>query len=139
MKLWEELLQLEMRILCHFLPHNFDHLQNFIAPIIYSPLNNERKAIQLKNQHYKIIQESKRLWLHIFLSTYEIKLREYDQQYQMIYIQLETLLLKNNTDVNGQSLFNQINQYMIYRTNQLKQDISNKMSSFRKKLLSDSN
>jgi len=37
--------------------------------------------------------------------------------------------------VNGLSLFNDVNRYMTYRTNQLKQDIYKKMSSFRGKLL----
>jgi len=125
---------LEIRILCKFLPPNFDHLQNFITPITYVPLNNEQKTIQLNNKRYKMIQEAKRTWLHIFLTVYEIKLQEYDQQYQEVLTQLKSLLL-HNTSVYGVSLFNQINQYIIYRTNQLKQDIANKMSAFRRKLL----
>jgi hypothetical protein len=133
-EIYEEQVMLEIRILYKFLPLNFDHLQHFITPVTYVPLNNERKAIQLKNEHYKMIQATKRTWLHIFLSTYEIKLQEYDQQYQELLIQLESLLL-NNTNVHGVSLFNDINRYMTYRTNQLKQDISNKMSSFQGKLL----
>ena len=133
-EIWEEHVQLEMRILCRFLPHNYDQLQSFIAPVNYVPLNNEQKAIQLKNQCYKIIQEAKRQWLHISLSAYEIKLQEYGQQYQQILIHVECVLL-DNTSVHFASVFNCINRYMTHRTNQLKQDIINKMSAFRGKLL----
>ena len=37
--IYEELLMLEMRVLYKFLPKNFDQLEEFIAPMIYSPLN----------------------------------------------------------------------------------------------------
>ncbi|CAF4683044.1 unnamed protein product, partial [Rotaria magnacalcarata] len=52
---------LEIRIHCKFLPQNFDHLEDFISRTDYSPLNNNQKAIEIKNKHYKIIQEAKRL------------------------------------------------------------------------------
>jgi hypothetical protein len=133
-EIWEELLQLEMRILCKFLPSSFDHLQSFIAPITFTPVNNEQKVIQLKNEYYKIIQEAKRQWLHISLSVYIIKLQKYDQQYEQVIMQLESLLV-NNTSMNGTSVFNNIKQYMTYRTAQLKQDIHVKMPTFRRKLL----
>jgi hypothetical protein len=42
-----------MRVLCKFLPSSFDHLQSFIASITFTPVNNEQKVIQLKNEHYK--------------------------------------------------------------------------------------
>ncbi|CAF4629405.1 unnamed protein product, partial [Rotaria socialis] len=77
---------LEIRIYCKFLPLNFDHLENFISPTDYSPLNNNQKAIEMKNKHYKIIQEAKRQWLNYFLNIYEIKIQEYEQQYQNEFI-----------------------------------------------------
>ena len=120
-EIWEEqLMLLETRILCKFLPNIFDHFQNFMAPIAYSSVFNQGKAIQLKNQRYKMIQEAKRTWLHIFLSAYEIKLQQYNKQYQESLEQTECLLL-NNTNVHFTSASNYIHRYMTYRTNQLKQ------------------
>jgi hypothetical protein len=86
---------LQVRILCKFLPQNFDHLENFLSPLTYLPLNNNQKCIAIKNKRYKIIQEGKRVWLNYFLNTYEIKIYEYEQQYQCEYIKLETQLLNN--------------------------------------------
>ena len=105
-----------------------------MSSITYSPLFNEQKAIQLRNQQYQIIKEAKRRLLHFFLYTYEINLQEYEQQYQEVLKELENELFKN-TSIQGVILLNNINQYMVYRTNQLKQDISNKVITFRNKLL----
>jgi hypothetical protein len=125
---------LETRVLHKFLPHNFDQLQNFISPITYVPLNNEQKTIQCNNKHYQIIQAAKRIWLDIFFSAHEIKLQKYDEQYQEVLLQLDSLLL-SNTRIDNRTLFNQINQYMTYRTKQLQKEICHKMSSFRGKVL----
>jgi hypothetical protein len=125
---------LQMRILCKFLPQNFDHLENFISPLTYLPLNNNQKCIEIKNKRYKIIQEGKRVWLNYFFNTSEIKIYEYEQQYQCEYIQLETQLL-NNPSVNNSTLFNHINEYINCRINRLKKEIYDKMSSFRRILL----
>ncbi|CAF1348914.1 unnamed protein product [Adineta steineri] len=134
-EIWKEQLMLETRVICKFLPQNFDQLQNFVSPITYVPLNNEQKIVELKYKHYKIIQEGKRMWLDMFFSIYEINLQQYDEQYQEILIELESLLLTNTTIVDGTTLFDQINQYMTYRTDQLKKEIRDEMSSFRGKLL----
>ncbi|CAF3780799.1 unnamed protein product, partial [Rotaria sp. Silwood1] len=133
-KIYEELLMLEMRILCQFLPKNFDQLQYFIAPLTYSPFNHNQKAIQVKNTHYKTIQEAKRLWLIISLNAYEIKLQDYEKQYQNKFLELESQLLFTIMS-NGSSIFNQFKEYMICQTNTLKQDIVKKVSSYRGTLL----
>ncbi|CAF1421818.1 unnamed protein product, partial [Rotaria magnacalcarata] len=75
--IYEDLLMLEMRVLCKFLPKNFDQLEKFIAPMIYSPLNNDQKTIEVRNKRYKTIQEAKRICLNVFLNSYEIQLQEY--------------------------------------------------------------
>ncbi|CAF4475628.1 unnamed protein product, partial [Rotaria magnacalcarata] len=72
--IYEELLMLEMRVLCKFLPKNFDQLEQFIAPMIYSALNNDQKMIEVRNKRYKTIQEAKRIWLNVFLKSYEVQL-----------------------------------------------------------------
>ncbi|CAF1297315.1 unnamed protein product [Adineta steineri] len=133
-EIYEEQLKLEMRILYQFLPENFNLLQSFISPINSVSLNNEQKSIQLKNERIRIIKEAKRKWLHLFLSAYEIKLLEYDMQYQDVLKQLESIL-SNNTSADNVVLLNTINEYISYHTNRMKQDISNRMSSIRGKLI----
>ncbi|CAF5184021.1 unnamed protein product, partial [Rotaria magnacalcarata] len=109
-KLWEQLLMLRMRILDKFLPEHFDDLEHFIAPNIYSPVISNTIAIQFKNKRYKIIQEAKRSWLNIILHAYEIKIQEYDRQYQYELIQLKSQLL-NSMTLNGESMFHHLNEY----------------------------
>jgi hypothetical protein len=133
-EIFEQQIMLETRILCQFLPCDYGDLQNFITTYTYMPLNNEQKSIQINNQRYKIIQDAKRQWLNISLSIHEMKLQEYDQQYQEILIQLKSLLL-SNTSLHGETLFNQINEYMANRTKELKQTIMNKIPVIRGKLL----
>ncbi|CAF4460492.1 unnamed protein product, partial [Adineta steineri] len=120
---------LEIRIHCKFLPQNLDHVQNFMAPISYLPLNNEQKSIEVKNKHYKIIQEAKRTWLNYLLNAYEIKITEYELQYQNAYINLESYVLTNMTTTST-SVLSQVQEYINCRISKLKNDIYNKMSSF---------
>ncbi|CAF2152106.1 unnamed protein product, partial [Rotaria magnacalcarata] len=133
-KIWEQLLMLRMRILDKFLPQHFDDLEHFIAPNIYSPVISNTIAIQFKNKRYKIIQEAKRSWLNVILHAYEIKIQEYDRQYQYELIQLKSQLLKSMT-LNGESMFHHLNEYANSRTKKLKMDIHHRVSSYRKILL----
>ncbi|CAF5171411.1 unnamed protein product, partial [Rotaria magnacalcarata] len=130
-EIWKEQLMLEIRIYCKFLPLNFDQLENFISPTNYLPLNNNQKAIEMKNKHYKIIQEAKRQWLNYFLNIYEIKIQEYEQQYQNEFIKLRSLF-SNNNDI---TMLNNIKEHINNRINRLKKDIYDKMASFRKIIL----
>ncbi|CAF1484343.1 unnamed protein product, partial [Rotaria magnacalcarata] len=98
------------------LPKNFDQPERFIAPMIYSPLNNDQKLIEVRNKRYKTIQEAKRIWLNVFLKSYEVQLQEYDQQYENGFLQLHAHLL-NNININGSSVYEQIQQHMNYQTN----------------------
>ncbi|CAF5154169.1 unnamed protein product [Rotaria magnacalcarata] len=122
---------LEIRIHCKFLPQNFDHLENFISPIDYLPLNNNQKAIEIKNKRFRIIQEAKRQWLNYFLNIYEIKIQEYEQQYQNEFIQLESLFSNNN----DKTMLNNIKGHINNRINRLKKDIYDKTASFRRIIL----
>lgn len=126
---------LETRIHCNFLPKNFDYLEDFITPINYLPLNNNPKAIDIKNKRYKIIQEAKRLWLNYFLNIYEIKTQEYEEQYQNEFINLESHLFANNNISNNTTVLNNIKEYINNRIDGLKKDIYHKMSPFRKIIL----
>jgi len=130
-EIWKDYLMLEMRILCKFLPQNFDHLENLIAPINYLPLkSNTQNSIQIKNKRYKLIQEAKRTWLNISFYVYQYQIQKYEQQYENEFKQLERQLLKSVT-IDGSSVFNKITEYMTYLTHRLKQDISDKISSSR--------
>jgi hypothetical protein len=123
-----------MRILCKFLPPCYNHLQKFLTPIDYSLIKNEQETIQLNNQRYTIVQETKRQWLHISLSIYEKKLQDYDQQYKETLNHLESIL-RNDNRIHFTSVCNSIHRYMTYRTNHFKQEILNKMVSYREKLI----
>ena len=137
MKIWEELLMLEQRVLCEFLPLNFNQMENFIAPLSYSPLIEKHKIIEFKNKHYKIIQEQKRHWLNIFFNAYETRLQEYEQQFQNEFQQFENIQARDQTTTVDSStlLNNSINEHMIRQTNQLKEDVYRRISSFRDKLI----
>ncbi|CAF4247631.1 unnamed protein product, partial [Rotaria sordida] len=123
-----------MRILCKFLPEKFDHLQYFITPMSYTPMKNDQKAIEVKNKQYKTIQEAKRLWLIIALYAYDIKLQDYENQYQNKFVELKSSL-SNSIMIDSSSIVEQITEYMNYRTNKLKQDIYKKVLSSRRILL----
>ncbi|CAM4915795.1 unnamed protein product [Rotaria socialis] len=110
---------LEIRIHCKFLLQNFNHLEDFISSIDYLPLNNNARAIEIKNKRYTIIQEAKRLWLNYFLNIYEIKIQEYEQQYQNEFIQLESLFSNNNGIINDTTMLNNIKEYINNRINRL--------------------
>ena len=134
---WKEQLKLETHILCKFLPKNFDELEKFIAPINYVPVNNDRKVIELRNKRYKIIQETKRIWLNVNFHAYEIKLHEYEKQYQMALMTLKEKSLNNTNPVitNGLSQFDHIQQYLNFQTNKSIKDITNEMASYRRIIL----
>ncbi|CAF1613306.1 unnamed protein product [Rotaria magnacalcarata] len=126
----------ETRIYCKFLPETFDQLENFISSIDYLPLNNNEKAVEIKNKRYKMIQEAKRQWLNYFLNIYEIKIQEYEQQYQNEFIKLESLFSNNNDNIiNDTTTLNNIKEYINNRTNRLRKDIYDKMSLFQKRIL----
>jgi hypothetical protein len=81
---WEELVMLEQRIICKFLPSNLNDLETFIEPIHFTPLNNNPLSIRLNNKRHEMMQETKRLCLNVSIDTYETKIKEYHEQYQTI-------------------------------------------------------
>ncbi|CAF3028976.1 unnamed protein product, partial [Rotaria sp. Silwood2] len=134
-EIWKDYLMLQMRILCKFLPQNFDHLENFIGSINYLPVDNTQNSIEIKNKRYKLIQETKRTWLNIFFNVYEYKLQKCEQQHQNELKQLETQLFNNNITNDGVSVLNKMKEYITFRTIRLKQDIDDQISSARGLLL----
>ncbi|CAF1465655.1 unnamed protein product [Rotaria sordida] len=132
--IWDELLILYMRVLYNFLSPKFDELEQFIAPDIYSPIIQNRIAIQVNNNRMKIIKESKRVWLNIALYAYEVKIQEYDHQYQCKWSELKSLLLNDKT-IDGDLILNPLNEYMTSQTTKLKSDIQDNVASYRHILL----
>ena len=132
--IWKHLLILEMRILCKFLPDTCDHLEHCITPVVYMPLNTNQKAIDLKNQCYKIIREAKRTWLNHVLRAYESEIQEYEQLYQTEFKHLEASL-SNPTTTDNTSPLPPIKDYLVERTNQLRGTMSDEVSSSRIMLL----
>jgi hypothetical protein len=127
---------LEVRIRCKFLLENLNDLQNFISSITYLPLNNHQKSIEIKNQRYKIIHEAKDKWLNHLLNAYEIKMQEYESQYQYEFIQLKSQLLNNIARHDSKTtLFNQIQEYIKCRISILQKDIIHQMSSSLRRII----
>ncbi|CAF1434632.1 unnamed protein product [Adineta steineri] len=126
---FEELLKLEAQISIEFLPKNFDHLENFIAPQIYLPVIKNDPIIQYKQQRYKIIQEAKRTWLNIFVDAFAIQYQEELKKFQMICV--------NDSQKNEYiALFTSCINYINHRTNRIKREIyAEKIPVYRRKLL----
>ena len=131
--IWEEQQMLETRILCQFLPPHFDALERFISPVKPVSLNDEQRNIRLKNERLKVIQEAKRKWLHAIMMDREMKLQDYDSQYQHILQQF-----KSNVPINAQethnATLNEINRCMMQHTNRLKQDIAKRMFGYQRRI-----
>jgi hypothetical protein len=125
----------ETRILCKFLPPNFDHLESLIAPNIGPSTLDNQSTIQLANKRYKIIQEAKRLWLDVFLNVYEIQIEEYERTYENEFVQFQSQLLFTNTTINRTCVINDICEYITYQTNKFKQDIYRQILSYRRTLV----
>jgi hypothetical protein len=127
---------LKMRVLCKFLPQNFDHLQQFISPIHYSPLNSDRKSTEIRNKHEKYIREAKRTWLNIYFSAFITKIQVYDRQYQNCFRRIESQIKNSSGSVITDNA-KKLKDYMTDQTNKLKENIFKQVSSFRKNLLAD--
>ena len=93
--------------------------------------------IQFKNQRYKIVQEAKRQWLNISLNVYEIKIQEYQQEYQYQLIELETQLL-NSAILNSSLVYNHVDEYLNYQTEKLKRNIYSESVCFLRQINSTS-
>jgi len=69
-RIWKDYLILQMQVFYTCLPKVFDQSGDFIGSIGYLPLNNNQCRIDMKNKHYRLIQEAKRAWLGIYLIMY---------------------------------------------------------------------
>ncbi|CAF4050299.1 unnamed protein product [Rotaria sp. Silwood2] len=135
LQVFEEFLQLETRVSIQFLPEDFDNLEYFITPNLYSPLIQDSMAIELKQQQYKIIQEAKRTWLNIYIDAHEMKYREYEHQYQQDLKQFE-FISSVHIDTTDITLFNCVLLYINHRVDRLKQEIYyEKLPIYRRKFV----
>lgn len=118
------------------LPKNFHQLEYFIAPNLYKPLIKNSYALEFQQKHYKIIQETKRTWLNIYLNAYEIQYQECEHQYEEDLKRFELNHLNNNVENQGISFMESFRSYMNYRINRLKQEIYHEnLPVYRRKLL----
>lgn len=119
-----------------YLPKNFHQLEYFIAPNLYKPLIKDSYALEFKQKHYKIIQETKRTWVNIYLHAYEIKYQEYEHQYEEDLQQFEFNNLNDNPQNERINFMESFRSYMNYRINRLKQEIFHEnLPIYRRKLL----
>ena len=134
--IWKEFLILETRILCKFLPSNFNDLEHLIAPPnLYSPMIINSQVIQFNNRRSQIIKEAKRNWLNISFNVYEFKIQEFEEQCQSELKQLETQLLNGTINDNGTVVHTHLQEYLTYERAKLKNSIHSQVSLFRIKLL----
>lgn len=131
---WKDLSMLEMRILCKFLPEDCDRLEYSVASLSYTQMNKDQRAIDFRNQRYKIIQQAKRAWLNVTLHAYEVKLQEHEQHYQNEFNQLKSTLSGTSVDQHGSAL-NSIEIYLNEQVNQFKQRSHDQMLLARHRLI----
>ena len=81
-EIWEELLLLETRVQCQLLLQYLNDLETFITPNIYVPVINNQSNALFRNQHRKIVQETKRSCIKVAFNIYEVKIQKYEQLYR---------------------------------------------------------
>ncbi|CAF1545817.1 unnamed protein product, partial [Adineta ricciae] len=111
LNVFEDLLKLETQVSMEYLPTNFNRIDNFIRPNLYSPIVQDQLAVELKQKQFKNIQEAKRAWLNIYIDIYEVQYQEYDQHYQKEFNQFQVISL-NNGQKHGVDLFNSFMTYI---------------------------
>ncbi|CAF1322710.1 unnamed protein product [Adineta steineri] len=137
LEVFEELLQFETQVSMDLLPEDFDHLEMFIAPTLYSSIVKDHLTIMtLKQKRYKTIQEIKRIWLNIYIDAYEIQYQDYEHQYKRELDNFK-LISANDDQINETTLpIDSFMTYINHRTNRMKREIySEKLSIYRRKLL----
>ena len=100
---YEDFLKLQTRISIEYLPQNFDQLENFLSSDLYIPIIKDHLAVEFKQKRYKIIQEAKRTWLNLYIQAYQIKIQEYEHQYQQDLNQFELKNI-NHMHINEKSI-----------------------------------
>jgi hypothetical protein len=119
---YEDFLKLQTRISIEWLPQNFDQLEHLIAVDLYFPTIKDNIAVEFKQKRYKIIQETKRTWLNMYMDAYEMKIQEYERDYQQELNQFE-FNSSSHIQMNGTTLFNAISAYMNHRIYRMKDEL----------------
>ncbi|CAF3751880.1 unnamed protein product [Rotaria sp. Silwood1] len=123
LEVFENFLKLETQVTVEVLPKNFEHLEYFIAPNLYSPMIRDSLALELKQQKYKIIQEAKRTWLTIYIHGYETKYEEYVHQYQETLKSFELQCSNHPSQSTETTRFQSFLLYINHWIHRLKQEI----------------
>ena len=119
LNIFEKFLRFEKGISMQCLPKNFHQLEYFIACDLYEPLIKDSIAVEFKQKQYKIIQETKRTWLNIYLNAYEIQYQEYEHQYQQGLKRFELNHFSNHQENERIILMESFLTYMNHRQNRL--------------------
>jgi hypothetical protein len=136
LKTFEERMMFEQRILNGILPRDFDRLEHLVASDLYRPPINDSIAIAFNKKRSDIVREAKRTTLNMYVEAYQTKIREYERQYrqELSRFKQEEEEVTSDMHTNASCSQNTITVYVNHRTNRIKQDVYNKMASFRKQL-----
>jgi hypothetical protein len=85
LKIFEDLTMFEQRILCHKLPNSFNSI---------TINNNEVKSV---NENSKMVQDSKRLMLNAELEQYELKIQNYEHQYEQQLAAFQSAIYRSDS------------------------------------------
>ena len=115
-----------------FLPPNFDQLEQVIAhDDFYTPSVEDQTFVEMKTRRRKILQKGKRTMLNIYVYAYQFKIKDYEQQYEQALNEFELKFTSNTITIDGLTLYQAVEAYLISRTDHMKQEIQDKISHLR--------
>lgn len=132
MKVYEEMVMFETRILCRVLPRSINKLDKLVPPDNLSYQYKTGSQEEALNQHHKQIRDLKRNLLHDKLSEYESVIEEHEISYQRELIEFPYELSQQNSQ--NVSLMAHLENYLDHHTNRIMRDILYKETLFRMKL-----
>jgi len=126
LKIFENLTIFEQQILCHKVPNN-----------LFSSINIDQIEEQCVNKRHKIIQDLKRRILNTKLEEYEIKIQNYEHQYEQQLRTFESETFRINSSYlmcHFNELMHLIKTYVYHHANILIRQIRYKESCLHVKL-----
>ena len=132
LEIYEEMVMLKERVFHQFLPLNFDQMEQYITTDdFYRPCISDQTLAEMKTKRRKILQQGKRATLQVYMYAYQFKINDSQQRYQQALNELELTFTYSKLTINGLTLFQALQAYMIHRTDRLKQEIHEKLSHYR--------
>ncbi|CAF3713387.1 unnamed protein product [Rotaria socialis] len=132
LEIFENYLRLETRVSMECLPRQLNRIENIFRSIQYRTHLRDFLSIEYQQKRFKLIQETKRHFLNIYLHSYEIQYQQRENEYQQLF---KEFVSKNNLSNNESILLEGFHRYMNYRIDRLKQIIYyEQIPIFQKKL-----